>query len=37
MRGGVVARLRLTIVAVLLIDYGTERLRHALLSLEHGR
>ena len=31
------AILLLIIVAVMLIDYGTERLRHALLSLEHGR
>ncbi|QEL24190.1 phosphonate ABC transporter, permease protein PhnE [Bosea sp. F3-2] len=31
------AILLLIIVTVMLIDYGTERLRHALLSLEHGR
>ena len=31
------AILLLIILAVMLIDYGTERLRHALLSLEHGR
>ncbi|MCO5089728.1 phosphonate ABC transporter, permease protein PhnE [Bosea sp. (in: a-proteobacteria)] len=31
------AILLLIIVAVMLIDYGTERLRHALLSLEHRR
>ena len=29
------AILLLIIVTVMLIDYGTERLRHALLSLEH--
>lgn len=31
------AILLLIIVTVMLIDYATERLRHALLSLEHGR
>ena len=31
------AILLLIIVTVMLIDYGTERLRHALLSLEHGK
>ncbi|POR46678.1 phosphonate ABC transporter, permease protein PhnE [Bosea psychrotolerans] len=31
------AILLLIILTVMLIDYGTERLRHALLSLEHGR
>lgn len=31
------AILLLIIAAVMLIDYGTERLRHALLSLEHGK
>lgn len=31
------AILLLIIITVMLIDYGTERLRHALLSLEHGR
>lgn len=31
------AILFLIILAVMLIDYGTERLRHALLSLEHRR
>jgi phosphonate transport system permease protein len=31
------AILLLIILAVMLIDYGTERLRHALLSLEHGK
>jgi phosphonate transport system permease protein len=31
------AILLLVIVTVMLIDYGTERLRHALLSLEHGK
>ncbi|MGQ3283713.1 phosphonate ABC transporter, permease protein PhnE [Bosea sp. (in: a-proteobacteria)] len=31
------AILLLIIVTVMLIDFGTERLRHALLSLEHGK
>lgn len=31
------AILLLIIVTVMLIDYGTERLRHSLLSLEHGK
>ncbi len=31
------AILLLIIIAVMLIDFGTERLRHALLSLEHSR
>ncbi|HEV7258117.1 MAG TPA: phosphonate ABC transporter, permease protein PhnE [Bosea sp. (in: a-proteobacteria)] len=31
------AILLLIILTVMLIDYGTERLRHALLSLEHGK
>jgi phosphonate transport system permease protein len=31
------AILLLIIVTVMLIDYGTERLRHALISLEHGK
>jgi len=31
------AILLLIIATVMLIDYGTERLRHALLSLEHGK
>lgn len=31
------AILLLIILTVMLIDYGTERLRHALISLEHGK
>ena len=31
------AILLLIIAAVMLIDYGTERLRHSLISLEHGK
>lgn len=31
------AILLMIIVTVMLIDYGTERLRHALLSMEHGK
>jgi phosphonate transport system permease protein len=31
------AILLLIIVTVMLIDFGTERLRHALISLEHGK
>jgi phosphonate transport system permease protein len=31
------AILLLIIVTVMLIDYGTERLRHSLISLEHGK
>ncbi len=31
------AILLLIIIAVMLIDFGTEKLRHALLSMEHGK